>query len=151
MWSLLVWISVSFCALVVFGQSQDSICVPIAIPVCQALPYNRAAVPRGRRSQFYVNRSLDTYRQLIDSSCSPDLLFLLCAYHLPMCQPAEFDVPIKPCRELCEKVKSECNATIQLANAYKEDWPQQIRCTDLPSYYSGVCTQPSSFVDQKSE
>lgn len=95
-------------------------------------------------SQKHARQKIDLFRAIVAINCSPEAGFFLCSYHLPICAPSFKSRPIRPCRSVCEKVMSDCMATIR---KYKGKWPEDVVCKDLPSYDSDVCVTQDSFVN----
>lgn len=124
--------------------SASSSCEPITISLCKMMPYNLTHFPNAlsHYTQARAQISIDQFMQVAHKRCSSHLVFFLCAFHLPICA-GEFTKPILPCRGLCEKVKSDCKDVL---NELKLPWPAAARCNKLPSYETGVCIRPTSFV-----
>ena len=78
-------------------------------------------------SQAEASQQLESFSRLVDTGCSRDLLFLLCAYHFPICNENLME-PITPCRNLCEQVVTNCTPTLLGAG---RRWPETINCSDL--------------------
>lgn len=130
------------------NYSVPNTCQPIRIPLCKSLPYNMTRLPNllYHYTQESVAASVDNVeiRTLINTSCSDALVFLLCVYHLPICTKG-FDLPIPPCRSVCNKVKRECTPTLRI---FKREWPSDVKCEKMPTYEKGVCVKPESFVSR---
>ncbi|XP_031561388.1 secreted frizzled-related protein 3-like [Actinia tenebrosa] len=128
------------------SYSVPNTCQPIRVSICKSLPYNMTRLPNllYHYTQESVAASVDNVeiRTLINTSCSDALVFLLCVYHLPICTSG-FDIPIPPCRSVCNKVKRECTPSLQL---FGRKWPSDVNCENMPTYEKGVCVKPESFV-----
>lgn len=118
-------------------------CEKISVPLCRrVLPYNLTRFPNllGDRSQALANRSIQQYSPLVQqANCSKHAVFFLCSFYLPICLPGIEEDVIKPCRSLCEQIRTDCAAVIQY-------WPSFVKCEELPEFADGVCIQPESFI-----
>ena len=131
----------------VLKTTTSPTCEPIKIPLCKRyLPYNMTMFPNAleQLSQKQARQRIDLFRAIVKINCSREAGFFLCSYHLPICAPSFKSRPIRPCRSVCEKVMSDCMATIR---KFKGKWPEDVVCRDLPSYNSDVCVTPSSFIN----
>lgn len=75
-----------------------------------------------------VVESLRHFHPLIATECSRFINLFLCSIYSPVC--TKFGV-VPPCRELCDKVKSDCELTIK---TFGIEWPENIQCSFFPSY-----------------
>lgn len=60
---------------------------------------------------------------LINLRCSPDVHLFLCQAFVPEC--TEDTRVLRPCRELCERVMSDCNRVI---HTFGIGWPSELQC-----------------------
>ena len=95
---------------------------------------------------------LEDLAQRIDQKiCSEDLVFFVCSLYLPLCvENQDIKEPIKPCREVCEKVKSDCDATVK-SIARANDTSHELDCGQLVTYDEGVCLTPRAFIRPSSK
>ncbi len=79
---------------------------------------------------------LSRWTPLILSRCSPDLQWLLCFLHAPVCTVLESPVP--PCRGLCESARSGCERAMQ---QFDLEWPEEVDCGRFPAgeEEGGIC------------
>ncbi|XP_065196673.1 secreted frizzled-related protein 3-like [Sycon ciliatum] len=106
--------------------------------ICSSYGYNMTMMPNllnhQRQKEAYAH--FQGYARLLESRCSPDLPFLLCAFHFPMCSDAgRSDATsafapdlIVPCRGLCERVRDSCLPTMAQHGFF---WPEQMQCEKL--------------------
>lgn len=85
-------------------------CEDLTIAVCRQLPlkYNRTFVPNfdKQRTQKEAEQSIQQIITSMNTLCSRDFLYLVCAYYAPICTPYGSMIP--PCRSLCKRVKRDC-------------------------------------------
>lgn len=131
-------------------------CEEIQIGLCKSLPYNRTRLPNNfeQETQSIVNRTLLDLAQRINAVvCSDDLLFFVCSLYLPICiENHRIKKPIKPCRSVCEKVKSDCQAVVESITGAESPllaFPE-FECDKLEDYDKGVCLTPKAFVQPTS-
>ncbi|XP_023279879.1 uncharacterized protein LOC111668153 isoform X1 [Seriola lalandi dorsalis] len=104
-------------------RDDRSNCKPITSTFCQGVGYTTTLHPSGA-SGF----SLQQIGQIVETACSPGVSTLMCRTALPECG-SEDDSRKKPCRALCEKVKTDCESVIK---AKRLSWPMRLRCESLP-------------------
>lgn len=68
---------------------------------------------------------------LMNLHCSPDVHTFLCKAFVPAC--LEQVHVIHPCRNLCEKVYSDCK---QLIDTFGITWPEELECSRC-----GICSR----------
>lgn len=95
--------------------------------ICQCRGYNLTYFPNDRfTSQSRAKVQFSQFENLIRTNCSPYLVTFLCSRYFPPCNP---DWPtfnyILPCRDLCEKVRSDCEPILQQFGA---KWSQELTC-----------------------
>ncbi|XP_068721210.1 secreted frizzled-related protein 3-like [Montipora capricornis] len=133
--------------LTILQTNASPTCEPIKIPLCQRhLPYNMTMFPNALEqfSQKHARQKIEFFRGIVSLNCSKEAGFFLCSYHLPICAPSFKTRPIRPCRSVCEKVMADCMPTIR---KFEANWPEDVKCNELPSYNSDVCVTPESFIN----
>lgn len=113
-------------------------CKPVTSSFCQGLGYTTTPYPSGAPGY-----NLYQLGQMVESGCSPNMATLLCRVAVPECG-SDSDSQKKPCRALCEKVKTDCEATFRAKRLY---WPSRLRCEALPEsscVQVGVANAPMS-------
>ncbi|XP_072049299.1 uncharacterized protein [Amphiura filiformis] len=120
----------------------ETTCEKITVPLCtSALPYQDAALPNlfGNTNQGKITAELTkNWLPIAFSGCSADIQTFLCVAYLPPC-----GVPLPPCREVCQQVRSDCQAVID-TNADEFTWPEELACESLPTEASGECIGPNT-------
>lgn len=141
----------------VSSNRQRSRCEDIQIDLCKTLPYNSTRLPNNfeQDTQSSVNRTLWDLAQRINGViCSEDLLFFVCSLYLPICVENQgIKKPIKPCRSVCEKVKSDCQAAVKSIAGVESPllaFPE-FQCENLEVYDRGICLTPKAFIQPTSE
>lgn len=126
-----------------YVESVGSICEPIRIPMCRsAMPYNITQMPNLLYHSTQTNAELvfEQYTELVQTNCSSVLLFYLCSVFVPVCPTGFQQLVIPPCKNICEEAKRGCEPVLR---RYNLQWPEQLRCSELPEYEKGVCISPS--------
>ncbi|KAM8857352.1 secreted frizzled-related protein 3 [Synchiropus picturatus] len=120
-------------------------CEPVRIPLCRSMPWNMTKMPNHLHHSTQDNAvlAIEQFEGLLGTSCSPDLLFFLCAMYAPICTIDFQHEPIKPCKAVCERAKSGCEPVMK---HYNHNWPDSLSCTELPLYDRGVCISPEAIV-----
>ncbi|XP_067456533.1 uncharacterized protein [Thunnus thynnus] len=98
-------------------------CKPVTSSFCQDVGYTTTLHPTGVQGF-----NLQQIGQIVETACSPYVATLMCRVVVPECSP-EDDTRIKPCRALCEKVKTDCDSALK---AKRLLWPTRLRCETLP-------------------
>ncbi|XP_056296243.1 uncharacterized protein LOC130210238 [Pseudoliparis swirei] len=106
------------------AQSSRANCKPVASGFCQGLGYTSTPHPTG--APGFILRQI---AQIVETSCSPKVATLMCRVAVPECGHEESS-QMKPCRALCEKVKSDCEPVLRVKRL---SWPTRIRCDALPA------------------
>uniref|UniRef100_A0A0L8I188 Frizzled-4 n=1 Tax=Octopus bimaculoides TaxID=37653 RepID=A0A0L8I188_OCTBM len=119
-------------------------CEPIAISLCQDLPYNQTGFPNplNDQNQQAARVGLHGFLLLIESQCSPYGRFFLCLLYTPACNE-EYSLVLPPCRKVCERVQEDCEDTM---NSFGFKWPEFLSCKRFPT--SGLCTGPKMGTDR---
>ena len=110
-------------------------CQPITeITVCENVMYANASFPnfRNQMTQTEANAELNNFIPLIRLNCSGAIVHMLCAVYAPFCEATFLDLRgrIRPCKNLCEFVRSGCEDDLQ---DFGLSWPPHLQCDDLPS------------------
>ncbi|XP_034467512.1 uncharacterized protein LOC117777094 [Hippoglossus hippoglossus] len=98
-------------------------CKPVTASFCQDVGYTTTLNPTG-----VTGYSLQQIGQIVETACSPAVATLMCRIVVPECSSAD-DSRVKPCRALCDKVKTDCESVIR---AKRLSWPTRLRCEALP-------------------
>ncbi|XP_039973440.1 uncharacterized protein LOC120784070 [Xiphias gladius] len=105
------------------GRDDRPNCKPVTTSFCQGLGYTTTLHPSGVQGF-----SLQQIGQIVETACSPEVSTLMCRVVMPECS-SEDDSRMKPCRALCEKVKTDCASALK---AKRLSWPIRLRCEALP-------------------
>ncbi|KAK5891714.1 hypothetical protein CesoFtcFv8_012164 [Champsocephalus esox] len=103
------------------AQSRTN-CKPMTSTFCQGLGYSATQHPTGA-----TGYNLREIGQVVETSCSPNVAVLMCRVVVPECGSEE-DARMRPCRALCEKVRTDCEAPLK---AKRISWPSKLRCDTL--------------------
>jgi hypothetical protein len=110
-------------------------CEPLntdTLPLCRDIAYNETRFPNFMKQKTQQEAAADTniYLPLIRINCSPVLKLFLCSLYAPPCVK-NYSSALKPCRELCEKVKSGCEDVMK---RFAFAWPDYIECHRFPPF-----------------
>ncbi|XP_075996414.1 uncharacterized protein LOC142990491 [Genypterus blacodes] len=123
LWVLLV-VGLLLCAQLGHSRREEALpCRPITATFCHGAGYSSSPHPAG--VQGY---DLQQIARIVETACSPDVAKLMCRVVVPECEVQQ-DSRIKPCRALCERVKSDCERLLTQRNLL---WPAQLQCDALP-------------------
>nr|QVK45714.1 G protein-coupled receptor [Proales similis] len=116
------------------GFRVDS-CEPLdseAIPLCHGIAYNQTRFPNFMKqaSQAEAGTATAIYMPLIRIGCSPVLKLFLCSLYAPPCI-SNFSMPLRPCREMCQKARRGCEDVMQ---RHGFGWPEYFDCDNFPSF-----------------
>lgn len=111
---------------------DSSNCKPVTASFCQGVGYTTTLHPSGV-SGF----TLQQIGQIVETACSPDVATVMCRVVVPECSSVA-DSRLKPCRALCEKVKTDCDSALK---AKRLLWPATLQCEALPE---SNCVQVST-------
>lgn len=75
------------------------------------------------KSEYNFSLHLQPFMPLANLRCSPDVHHFLCQAFIPAC--TEEDKVIRPCREECETVMSDCEENIRIFGII---WPPELQC-----------------------
>lgn len=115
-------------------EKEVKTCQPITVDMCKSkfstnTGYASTLFPnRLYRTQDEAKTDLVSFSQLIAAKCHRDIALFLCAQYVPLCIE-ELKMALKPCRSLCEEVKSGCGG---LMKAHGHDWP--FDCSKYPPH-----------------
>lgn len=99
--------------------------------ICQCQGYNLTYFPNDRfSSQSRAKIQFSQFENLIKTNCSPFLVPFLCSRYFPPCNPSWHIKYILPCRELCQRVRSDCE---QILKRYGAKWSQELSCDAFQS------------------
>ncbi|XP_044062938.1 uncharacterized protein LOC122881180 [Siniperca chuatsi] len=98
-------------------------CKPVTASFCQSVGYTTTLHPSG-----VTGFNLQQIGQIVETACSPGIDILMCRVAVPECG-SEDDSRMKPCRALCEKVKTDCESVLRAKRLF---WPMRLRCDALP-------------------
>lgn len=135
-------VAVVFLALLALQQQTASArtdtgaCRPVTATFCQGLGYSTTTHPTGA-----PGFNLQQIGQMVGTACSPHVATVMCRVAVPECG-SDTNSHLKPCRALCEKVKTDCEAALR---AKKLFWPLRLRCDTLPQ---SNCNQVSGQQEQ---
>ncbi|KAM8735675.1 uncharacterized protein AB9X84_024043 [Acanthopagrus schlegelii] len=104
------------------AQSRTD-CRPMTANFCQGLGYTTTPNPTGA-----IGYNLHQISQMVETGCSPHVATVLCRVAVPECG-SDDDSRLKPCRALCQKVKTDCDSAFKAKRLY---WPTRLRCESLP-------------------
>ncbi len=68
------------------------------------------------------------FRPLIQGVCSNAVGHFLCSVYFPFCQVGRENLRIRPCRELCEYVRSTCESYLV---DFALEWPPHLNCDNF--------------------
>lgn len=104
-------------------RSDQGACKPMTSTFCQGLGYSTTMHPTGA-----VGFNLPQIGQIVETACSPHIATVMCRVVVPECG-SDTNTNLKPCRALCEKVKTDCEAPMKAKRLY---WPLRLHCDSLP-------------------
>lgn len=116
-------------------RSDQGNCRPVTTSFCQGLGYSTTLHPSG-----VTGYNLQQIGQMVETACSPHIATLMCRVVVPECG-SDNDNRVKPCRALCEKVKTDCEAAFRAKRLY---WPVRLRCDALPQSNCVQVGRPTS-------
>lgn len=115
------------------------------LQLCSDIGYNETRFPNFMKHKSQQEAALETalYLPLVRLNCSPSLKRFLCSLYAPPCIP-NYQQPLKPCREMCERAKLGCE---QFMKRFSFGWPDYIDCWRFPSVSgSEACVPDDSYV-----
>lgn len=104
-------------------------CEVMEIELCKKIGYNYTQMPNnlGHERQNEAAMLINSYIPLLESNCSKDLLFFLCAVHVPMCSEAAKRV-LGPCEGMCRAVERKCKPVMK---SFEFEWPPYMNCSNF--------------------
>lgn len=105
------------------ARSDQGACRPVTATFCQGLGYSTTMHPNGA-----TGFNLQQIGQMVATACSPHIATVMCRVVVPECG-SDTNTHLKPCRALCERVKTDCEAPLGAKRLY---WPIRLRCDALP-------------------
>lgn len=113
------------------SYEADKFCQAIDIDKCKNLGYNLTRMPNsfGQERQIDAKMGLDSFLPLVETNCSNQLAFFLCAVHFPMCNERVRIGPILPCQSMCKAVENRCRNVLV---SFGYDWPSSLNCSQFP-------------------
>lgn len=131
---VLVFLGLLLCLQQTHSNRRDdsSNCKPVTASFCQGVGYTTSLHPNG-----VFGYTLQQIGQIVETACSPEVATVMCRVVVPECS-SEDDSRLKPCRALCEKVKTDCESTLKAKRLF---WPMRLRCEALPE---SNCVQVST-------
>lgn len=107
-------------------------CSPLAIPLCQGLPYDTTILNRGMQQNAVLE--LQLFYPLVKAACSDDLAFFLCSVYAPICTLSQTTIP--PCRSLCSSARRGCEDVVR---NFGFTWPEKLNCERFPEFGESLC------------
>lgn len=104
-------------------RAETASCRPMTVSFCQGLGYSSSLHPAGVQGYDLLQIG-----RIVETACSLDVATLMCRVAVPECE-AQQDSRTKPCRALCERVKSDCDPVLRQRNLA---WPVKLQCEALP-------------------
>uniref|UniRef100_A0A3P8Z6K0 Frizzled-6 n=1 Tax=Esox lucius TaxID=8010 RepID=A0A3P8Z6K0_ESOLU len=103
-------------------------CEPIKEPRCLGMQYNLTFFPNMMEhyDQDIAANRMEPFMPLVNLHCSPEVHQFLCQAFIPAC--TEDTKVIRPCRDRCETVKSDCKEEI---STFGITWPLELQCDRL--------------------
>lgn len=100
--------------------------------MCDGLHYNMTLFPNffNHGTQGEAFSEIISFRPLVQFGCASELSLFLCSLYAPPC-----NVPRRPCKELCERIKNSCLPVLQ---EFGMPWPKKIACDKFPSAGKGA-------------
>ncbi|XP_028985757.1 frizzled-6-like [Betta splendens] len=103
-------------------------CEPIRVHRCLGMSYNMTFFPNMMEhyDQDAAAGLMEPFMPLVNLRCSPAVHHFLCQAFVPEC--TEESNVIRPCREQCEAVLSDCEEHIRV---FGVSWPPELQCDKL--------------------
>ncbi|XP_051577266.1 frizzled-6 [Myxocyprinus asiaticus] len=105
-------------------------CEPMRVHWCHDMHYNNTFFPNmlDHYDQDIAAVMMKHFMPLANLRCSPDVHLFLCQAFVPEC--TEHTHVLRPCRELCERVVSDCSRDML---TFGISWPLELQCDRLES------------------
>lgn len=111
-------------------------CEPVQVQWCLDMPYNTTFFPNmlEHYDQDIAAVRMKEFMPLVSVRCSPDAHLFLCQAFVPECRTHTHSQThthvLRPCRERCERVRSDCRAVM---HTFDISWPSELQCERLES------------------
>ncbi|XP_048008903.1 frizzled-6-like [Megalobrama amblycephala] len=127
---ILLWFSIAFFLLDSCMSHTLFTCEPVHVQWCHGMPYNTTFFPNmlEHYDQDIAAEKMKHFMPLASLRCSPDVHLFLCQAFVPECR--DHTRVLRPCRELCERVRSDCSGDML---TFGISWPSELRCDRLES------------------
>lgn len=105
-------------------------CEPVHVQWCHGMPYNTTFFPNmlEHYDQDIAAEKMKLFMPLANLRCSPDVHLFLCQAFVPECR--DHTRVLRPCRERCERVRSDCSRDML---TFGISWPSELQCDRLES------------------
>lgn len=109
------------------GEQLPCVRIPANLSLCQGVGYERMRVPDllEHDSVAEIVEQSASWLPLLNVRCDRHAQRFLCSLFAAVC----VEPPVQPCRSLCRKVRSGCEARM---NAYGFPWPRILACDRFP-------------------
>lgn len=110
-------------------------CEPVHVQWCHGMPYNTTFFPNmlEHYDQDIAAVKMKAFMPLASLRCSPEVHLFLCQAFVPEC--TDHTRVLRPCRELCERVLSDCSRDIL---TFGISWPSELQCDRLESCHGSA-------------
>lgn len=107
--------------------------------LCQSFQYNQTIYPNllGHTIQDESALEIQQFIPLINIGCSSELKLFLCLLYVPPCST---NLPLPPCRSICESAK-KCEKVMKTFNL---NWPEKLKCENFPTDEGKNCLNYSN-------
>ena len=107
-------------------------CEPVTIDICRDVGYPNATFPNFRlQDQSRAETELRDFWPLIREQCSNAIIQMLCAVYAPFCAPQFPDIRVRPCKNLCLRVRDGCEERLRQIGGFT--WPPHLDCDNYPT------------------
>ncbi|XP_069059859.1 secreted frizzled-related protein 2-like [Pleurodeles waltl] len=121
--------------------------IPSSMNLCHGVGYNEMRLPNllGHDTLKEATQQAGSWVPLLSKQCHKDTKKFLCSLFAPVCI-SELDVPVFPCRMLCEEVRDGC---MPVMAAFGFPWPDMFNCSQFPPG-NELCIPTADSEDQMS-
>jgi len=107
-------------------------CIPMALPMCANLGYELGMKPNmfGQCHADQIAAEMRQFEPLVRTNCHEKLPLFLCGVYRPFCDEESGRI-LFPCRELCENVRTSCQAGYS-RQTRGLPWPNKFQCHRYP-------------------
>uniref|UniRef100_A0A8C5G407 Frizzled-6 n=1 Tax=Gouania willdenowi TaxID=441366 RepID=A0A8C5G407_GOUWI len=132
----LLWLCLALMLMGICSGHSLFTCEPIKVHRCLGINYNMTFFPNMMEhyDQDIAASYMEPFMPLANLHCSPDVHHFLCQAFIPAC--TEENKVIRPCREQCETVVSDCEENIRV---FGITWPSELQCDKLDPYLGFWC------------